>query len=708
MSRMNLVPLLRFINPDEDYGVWLNVGMALKHEGYPLSAWEDWSRKGAKFHEGECEKKWNSFNENTSEIVTGATITQLAKERGWKSEDYDEPIPFDYRLTDEDLKIVEPDYVSDELIVEPTNDEWNQVDDAINYLNALFKKDDRVNFVVDTYQDSDGRWKPKGYGSSAFTAGELIARLKKYRDIYKAVGHPMRKGENGNEFPTDEAGAWIRFNPVSDGGSNDASIAEYRYALVESDTLPIGKQLSLIKKLNLPIAALVASGGKSIHAIVKVFADTEREYRDKVDRLYKICQKNGLDVDYKNKNPSRLSRFPGYYRGERKQYLIATDIGAKSYEEWLDWVQDMADDLPAFSDFDEVSKDLPALAPPLINGVLRQGHKLLISGPSKAGKSFLLIELALAVKEGAKWIDFDCAEGNVLYVNLEIDPASFFHRVADVYEKLDIPHTDRNHLYIWNLRGDSIPMDKLAPIIIRRAKDEKLKLVIIDPIYKVITGDENSAGDMAKFCNNFDRICKNLGVSVAYVHHHSKGSKGNVNVMDRASGSGVFARDPDALLDIEPLETAFDASEADPPFRVQGVLREFPSIKPINMWFRWPIHTVDHDGILKDYHEQGSAELGLAKGHKTQSEKKMTAVEALRKLMEGMVTEKSEGVTKKVILARYEEDCGKSISPNTFTAYLKQINESEKENGFVFGFNSYKNSYQKVPYDPELGDPQKG
>ena len=86
----------------------------------------------------------------------------------------------------------------------------------------------------------------------------------------------------------------------------------------------------------------------------------------------------------------------------------------------------------------------------------------------------------------------------------------------------------------------------------------------------------------------------------------------------------------------------------------------------------------------------------------------MTAVEALRKLMEGMVTEKSEGVTKKVILARYEEDCGKSISPNTFTAYLKQINESEKENGFVFGFNSYKNSYQKVPYDPELGDPQKG
>ena len=45
---------------------------------------------------------------------------------------------------------------------------------------------------------------------------------------------------------------------------------------------------------------------------------------------------------------------------------------------------------------------------------------------------------------------------------------------------------------------------------------------------------------------------------------------------------------------------------------------------------------------------------------------------------------------------------------DTFTDYLKQINESEKENGFVFGFNSYKHSYQKVPYDPELDAPQKG
>lgn len=36
---------------------------------------------------------------------------------------------------------------------------------------------------------------------------------------------------------------------------------------------------------------------------------------------------------------------------------------------------------------DTVWKNMPDLSPPLIDGVLRQGHKMLLVGPSKAGKS---------------------------------------------------------------------------------------------------------------------------------------------------------------------------------------------------------------------------------------------------------------------------------------------------------------------------------
>lgn len=82
----------------------------------------------------------------------------------------------------------------------------------------------------------------------------------------------------------------------------------------------------------------------------------------------------------------------------------------------------------------------------------------------------------------------------------------------------------------------------------------KLDAIVIDPIYKVITGDENNASEMGAFCNQFDKICAQTGCASIYCHHHSKGSQGMKKAMDRASGSGVFARDPDAQLDIIQLE----------------------------------------------------------------------------------------------------------------------------------------------------------
>ena len=99
-------------------------------------------------------------------------------------------------------------------------------------------------------------------------------------------------------------------------------------------------------------------------------------------------------------------------------------------------------------------------------------------------------------------------------------------------------------------------MDKLAPKLIRRALKKNYIAVIIDPIYKVLTGDENSADQMAHFTNQFDKVATELGSSVIYCHHHSKGSQGGKKSMDRASGSGVFARDPDALIDLVELEVS--------------------------------------------------------------------------------------------------------------------------------------------------------
>ena len=76
----NIIEALEFIDPAAlTYTEWVNVGMALKHEGFTVDVFDSWSKKdGARYHDGECEKKWDSFNEQAGSVVTGGTIINLS------------------------------------------------------------------------------------------------------------------------------------------------------------------------------------------------------------------------------------------------------------------------------------------------------------------------------------------------------------------------------------------------------------------------------------------------------------------------------------------------------------------------------------------------------------------------------------------------------------------------------------------------------
>lgn len=670
----DLVPLLDYIDPAAlNYAEWCNVGMALKHEGYTCQVWEDWSKRDrARYHAGECARKWEGFHGSASP-VTGATITNMAKVFGWTPRLQGHELDWDDEITYiDEVKIVDPHWVEPKEIPPPPPG-WDGGADLIEYLRTLFDSTDIVGYVTESWEQ-DGRALPtKGHWN--YTAGEIIAGITKHNGDVGAV--------LGDYNPA--VGAWIRFNPLDGQGVMNENVRGFRFALVESDAMDINDQYTILKELELPIACLVHSGKKSLHAIVRVDADTYEEYRKRVDYLYTVCQKNGLVVDKQNRNPSRLSRMPGVMRNGIPQYLIATNMGKASWSEWKEWIEGVNDDLPDPESVADVWDDLPALAPPLIDGVLRQGHKLLLAGPSKAGKSYALIELCCAIAEGRPWLGFDCTQGRVMYVNLELDRASCLHRFRDVYEALGWRPDHLKNIDVWNLRGRSIPMDKLAPKLIRRALKKDYIAIVIDPIYKIITGDENSADQMANFCNQFDKVCTELGCAVIYCHHHSKGSQTGKRSMDRASGSGVFARDPDALLDLielpvnvditiqqvndavrivctETLRTyglldtvslddlcselnaleacravmtdeqytrlviavneAHSVTEARTAWRIDGTLREFPKFKPIDLWFRYPVHIMDRGGVLQDVDPDTSPASGpWSKRKKTPAER---------------------------------------------------------------------------------------
>ena len=328
----DLLEILNNIDPSLlDYQEWCCVGMALKYEGYPASDWDYWSQRDSKrYHKNECYRKWESF---TGSGVTGGTIVKYAKNQGWVPPIKESGHELDWNdVIDKDEQvIVDKNWIEGKEVKEPLN--WNPVAELITYLETLFDSTENVGYVTKTWLKDEKHLPTQGCWDR--TAGKLIQQLNNCKgDIGAVLG-------DYNE----EAGAWIRFNPLDGKGCKNQNVTDFKYALVESDSMAIEEQNAVLRELELPIACLVHSGGKSLHAIVKIEAADMKEYRKRVDYLYNICKKNGLDVDTQNRNPSRLSRMPGITRKGRKQFLVDTNIGKSSWDEWYEWIESINDEI---------------------------------------------------------------------------------------------------------------------------------------------------------------------------------------------------------------------------------------------------------------------------------------------------------------------------------------------------------------------------
>ena len=184
----------------------------------------------------------------------------------------------------------------------------------------------------------------------------------------------------------------------------------------------------------------------------------------------------------------------------------------------------------------------------IIEGCLHEGCKMIISGSSKAGKTWSLINLAIAASNGMPWLGMPVKQSKVLYLDFELK--KFFgtdriKRVAKAMFKGEIK--PNHHLDYWPLRGHRTELLDLLTKI--RAEKREYDLIILDPYYKLATGiDENDAKAVGEIVNLIEDFSEETGAAIVFAHHFSKGNKSETDHIDRASGSGVFARDPDAIL----------------------------------------------------------------------------------------------------------------------------------------------------------------
>jgi hypothetical protein len=117
---------------------------------------------------------------------------------------------------------------------------------------------------------------------------------------------------------------------------------------------------------------------------------------------------------------------------------------------------------------------------------------------------------------------------------------------------------------------------------VSRIQGGEFDLIIIDPIYKLMGNrDENSASDIGNLCTLIGKLAAQTGAAVAYAGHFAKGHQANRASLDRISGSGVFARDADAIV------TLTRHREEDC-FIVEPTLRNCPPAEPFVIEWKHP------------------------------------------------------------------------------------------------------------------------
>jgi hypothetical protein len=114
-------------------------------------------------------------------------------------------------------------------------------------------------------------------------------------------------------------------------------------------------------------------------------------------------------------------------------------------------------------------------------------------------------------------------------------------------------------------------------------------LIILDPAYKLLRDrDENANAEIASLMNEFEALAQSSGAAVVVAHHFAKGDSSAKSAIDRMSGAGAWARDPDSILVLTPHE------EPDC-FTVSTVLRNLPQVDEFVVQWDYPLLRVARD-----------------------------------------------------------------------------------------------------------------
>jgi putative DNA primase/helicase len=190
--------------------------------------------------------------------------------------------------------------------------------------------------------------------------------------------------------------------------------------------------------------------------------------------------------------------------------------------------------------------------------ILRQGKLAMFHGPAGTNKSWIVLDLAIAVASGTQWANFPATEGVAVVISLELTEAELRERAEKqltVRFENDQAAKERALSHLVFLGEDSLE-DGLPRLIdevdalIGLIQEYHAALIVFDPLNRLHQADDSSAKEMTPVLASFDQMRRKTDCIVLFVHHDSK-SGGGGDHKNASRGTGRFNQDPQLVVHIQ-------------------------------------------------------------------------------------------------------------------------------------------------------------
>lgn len=139
----------------------------------------------------------------------------------------------------------------------------------------------------------------------------------------------------------------------------------------------------------------------------------------------------------------------------------------------------------------------------------------ILSGPPANFKTWVLLHVAICVSQGAPVFgEFPSSKNSVMIIDEENGDRLLQQRL----HKLNASSTLPIH---FHYHGGFTLNDETVDKVMAYCREEDIKLLIIDSLVRIHSGDENKAGDMAEVFKYLRRFCNN-GIAILLTHHNRK------------------------------------------------------------------------------------------------------------------------------------------------------------------------------------------